>query len=100
MTLALVTSNEKSNERKLILETYGNVSVRFAPSAIVLTLEHCIRLGEQTIVGDCTVDVRSVDPDALDVTNLHRHIPVGSCSFASVRKYLVSPRRRRIWRVN
>ena len=54
-----------------------------------LTLGYCIRLAEQTNVGDCTVDVCSPNSNVLDATDVQRHVPVGSV--ASVRPNFISP---------
>lgn len=56
-----------------------------------LTLRYRIRLAGQTNVGDCTVDVCFPNSNALDVTDVQRHVPVGSGSVESVRPNFISP---------
>lgn len=65
-----------------------------------LILRHCTRLGGQTNVGDCTVDVCFSSPNTFDATDVRRHIPIGSSSLESVRQHFIPPLRYRIARVN
>lgn len=56
-----------------------------------LTFGHFIRLAGQARVGDCTVDVLLINPNALDVTDSRRHLPLGSGRLESVRQHLITP---------
>ena len=56
-----------------------------------LTFGQFIRLAGQARVGDCTVDVYLINPNALDVTDSRRHLPLGSGRFESVRQHLITP---------
>lgn len=50
-----------------------------------------IRLGAQTNVRDCSVDVCCTISNVLEVTDVRRHILVGSGKLGTVRHYFISP---------
>ena len=40
-------------------------------------------------MGDCTVDVCTLNPNALDTTDITRHVPIGSGFVESVRGFSI-----------
>ena len=51
-----------------------------------LTIVRCVRLGDETNVGDCAVDVSFPNSNALGSIDVRRHIPLGSGSLETVRQ--------------